>query len=150
MYLKFKKEETFKTWENFEEALKILENKRVFVMDESEIHDFRETTGKECDIFINPGTYLPALSYYSIAYRKDFPLRKMFDYYIVKFKQSGLYDRLGKIYLPPKLQNCPSTLQEADLQATILIFFSLGAGVTIAVFLLILEIVLVAIKKRKV
>jgi|FrelakmetLWP11LW_1041352.scaffolds.fasta_scaffold187455_1 hypothetical protein len=48
MYLKFKDEETLKTWENYYEAFQILEKKRVFLMDEPEIQEFRCHSKNTC------------------------------------------------------------------------------------------------------
>ena len=103
------------------------------------IHNIIEEYDLHCEIFINPGKYFTGTTS-AFAYQKDFPLKEVIDYHLLKFQQSGLLEQLAKKYFKTQiLHDCQPPVRELDFKATSLSFAFLTAGVMIALMVSFVE-----------
>jgi hypothetical protein len=108
------------------------------MIDDMEILNTATKYGIECDMFIHPGQYLTHLPV-SFVFQKDFALREIIDYQLLKFQQSGLLKHLAKKYFKKINKDCQLPVRELSFGATFLSFAILAAGILIATFFLIIE-----------
>jgi hypothetical protein len=108
------------------------------MMGEIEIFNTATEYGIDCDIFIHPGRYLTQ-SPLAFAFQKDFALKEIIDYQLLKFKQSGLLKRLSQKYFQKIKTDCQPPFRELGFLATFVSFAILAAGIIIAIFILALE-----------
>jgi hypothetical protein len=94
--------------------------------------------GIECNIFIHPGQYLTH-SPLAFVFQKDFALKEIIDYQLLKFQQSGLLKHLAKKYFKKINKDCQLPVRELSFGATFLSFAILAAGIILVTFFLIIE-----------
>jgi hypothetical protein len=108
------------------------------MMGEIEIFNTATEYAIECDIFIHPGQYLTQ-SPLAFAFQKDFALKEIIDYQLLKFKQSGLLKCLSQKYFKKVNTDCQPPFRELSFHTTFVSFAILAAGIIIAIFILALE-----------
>jgi hypothetical protein len=108
------------------------------MIEDMEILNTATEYGIDCDIFIHPGQYLTHLPV-SFVFQKDFALREIIDYQLLKFQQSGLLKHLAKKYFQKINKDCQPPVTELSFGATFISFAILAAGIIIAIFILALE-----------
>ena len=92
----------------------------------------------QCDIVINPGRYLTHLAN-AFAFQKDFALKEIIDYQLLKFKQAGLLKKLANHYFRHIPRDCEPKIKELSFKATFIPFALLASGVLIALCSLLVE-----------
>jgi hypothetical protein len=117
--------------ENFTEDVAIM-------IEDMDIFKTATEYGIECNIFIHPGQYLTH-SPLAFVFQKDFALKEIIDYQLLKFQQSGLLKHLAKKYFKKINKDCQLPVRELSFGATFLSFAILAAGIIIATFFLIIE-----------
>jgi hypothetical protein len=117
--------------ENFTEDVAIM-------IEDMDIFKTATEYGIECEIFIHPGQYLMH-SPTAFLFQKDFPLKEIIDYQLLKFQQSGLLKRLAKKYFKKINKECHPPVRELSFGATFISFAILTAGIIIATFFLTIE-----------
>ena len=117
--------------ENFTEDVAIM-------IDDMEILNTATKYGIECDMFIHPGQYLTHLPV-SFVFQKDFALREIIDYQLLKLQQSGIFKFLAQKYFKKINKDCQPPVRELSFGATFISFAILAAGIILATFFLIIE-----------
>ncbi len=92
----------------------------------------------QCDIVINPGRYLTHFAN-AFAFQKDFALKEIIDYQLLKFKQTGLLKKLANKYFRQIPRDCEPKIKELSFKATFVPFALLASGVLIAFCSLLVE-----------
>jgi hypothetical protein len=106
-----------------------------------EIYNLATAYDIQCDIVIHPGSYLTQSSL-SFAYQKDFALKEIIDYQLLKMKQSGLLNHLERKYFRKISQDCQPPIRELSFRATFLSFAILVLGIIMAILSLCVENIL--------
>jgi hypothetical protein len=117
--------------ENFTEDVAIM-------IEDIDILNTATKYGIECDIFIHPGQYLTHLPV-SFVFQKDFALREIIDYQLLKLQQSGIVKFLAQKYFKKINKDCQLPVRELSFGATFISFAILAAGIIIAILILTLE-----------
>ncbi len=117
--------------ENFTEDVAIM-------IEDMDIFNTATEYGIECDIFIHPGQYLTHTPI-AFVFQRDFALKEIIDYQLLKFQQSGLLKRLAKTYFKKIHKDCHPPVRELSFGATFISFAILAAGIIIATFFLTIE-----------
>jgi len=117
--------------ENFTEDVAIM-------IEDMDIFKTATEYGIECNIFIHPGQYLTH-SPLAFVFQKDFALKEIIDYQLLKFQQSGLLKHLAKKYFKKINKDCQLPVRELSFGATFLSFAILAAGIILVTFFLIIE-----------
>jgi hypothetical protein len=114
---------------------------------DTEIHQMVLKYDNGCDIFINPGKYLTH-SALAFAFQKDFALKEIIDFQLLKFKQMGLLNKLAKKYFKHIPQNCVVPVRELSFHSTFVSFAILVSGFIIAIGSLLVEKITFILSKR--
>ncbi len=101
-----------------------------------------------CDIFINPGKYMTK-STKAFAFQKDFALKEIIDFHLLKFNQRGLLKKLANKYFEDIPRKCDPPVRELGFQATFVTFAILISGVILALFSLFIEQLIFWFAKRQ-
>jgi hypothetical protein len=67
------------------------------MLSDTQIYHLAVEYNIQCDIFINPGMYMTHFTN-AFAFQKDFALKEIIDYQLLKFKQTGLLKKLANQY----------------------------------------------------
>lgn len=101
-----------------------------------------------CDIFINPPKYLTD-SAIAFAFQKDFALKEIIDFHLLRFNQRGLLKKLANKYFEDIPRKCDPPVRELGFQATFVTFAILISGVILALFSLFIEQLIFWFAKRQ-
>jgi len=119
------------------------------MMGDVEIIQMADEYNLHCDIFINPGKYL-AQSAMAFAFQKDFALKEIIDFQLLKLKQTGLLKKLATKYFKEIPQDCATEpIRELSFQETLLSFGILASGILVALCSLLAEQVRLLFTRKK-
>ncbi len=108
------------------------------VLGDTEIYRLAVEYNIQCDIVLNPGRYLTHLAL-AFAFQKDFALKEIIDYQLLKFKQTGLLKKLANQYFRNIPRDCEPQIRELSFKATFIPFALLASGVLITLCSLLVE-----------
>ncbi len=108
------------------------------MLGDTEIYHLAVKYNIQCDIVINPGRYLTHFPL-AFAFQKDFALKEIIDYQLLKFKQTGLLKKLANQYFREIPRDCEPQIKELSFKATFIPFALLATGVLIAICSLAVE-----------
>jgi ABC-type amino acid transport substrate-binding protein len=95
MYHNFGKTKADYSWDELTVPFKNFTQDVAIILRDIEIFNLVTTYGIECDIIIHPGFYLTQ-SPVAFVFQKDFALKEIIDYQLLKLMQSGILKRIAK------------------------------------------------------
>ena len=128
---KFLRQKSGWVWNEFVIPEHLFTEDVALMVTDIDVHNIITSYKFQCQIFIHSGNFMTQ-STSSFAYQKDFALREVIDYHLLKFEQSGLLDRLMDKYFTKPLSDCQQPIRELGFQATFLCFAILVIGIVIA------------------
>ena len=108
------------------------------MVNDIDIMNINEAFNLHCEIFIHPGKYFTGATS-AFAFQKDFPLKEVIDYNLLRFHQSGLLEQLANKYFKKPAHDCLPPVRELDFKATIFSFAILATGIATAIIVFLVE-----------
>ena len=137
-FLRLKGNKTWSFQKNGNVPLDLFTDDVALMLSDVEINQMVHLHHLECEIVVNPGKYLSSF-YVSFIFQKDFALKELIDFHLLKFQQSGLLKQLERKYLNKFIQDCAPEVRELNFHATCLAFVVLVIGVVMAVMTSVAE-----------